>query len=286
MADIRDMPTASRSWPQIGDILVNHDGDCPPPTGELTGRTFALAGSGGDRMDLTFADDDRVLLRDSARERHLRCQVHRIRDAHLVSCEADAGSRSIATIYLDPQAGRALVIETTMPTPGDGGGDLLSRIARTGSQSMVGMRFEAFAIRPGAAGFARGTGLVGRYFRYRYSDTHVYDHIYLSERYYAWFCHAGPDKGLGDFDECDHFELGPDLHLLCWREKLIPCGAVTIEDHRAMRSHGVIMGSDAETGQIACSVVSAAIMPVADVAWAGAAASQEIAAGRAGKATT
>jgi hypothetical protein len=286
MADIRDVAPSTGPWPQIGDILVNHDGDCPPPTAELAGRTFSLFGSDGERLELVFDAADGLVMRAGAGARQLRCQVHRLRDAYLVSCEAEAASRSVATIYLDPDGGRALVIATSLPAPDEGGGDLLTRVAQRRSQSLVGMRFEVFSTEAERSEFARGTGLVGGYFRYRYSDTHVYDHIYLSERYYAWFCHAGPDQGLGDFDECDHFELGPDLHLLCWREKLIPCGAVTIEDHRAMRSLGVIMGSDTDTGGIASSVVSARISRVADIAWTGDAPLDRIAAVRTGKAST
>src|SRR5208282_824778 len=120
---------------------------------------------------------------------------------------------------------------------------VLARLASTGSQSAVKVRYRQAPI--GAAvcsPFPPSRALVGKLLRYTYSSTHIYDHFYVSERFYSWFCREGPDKNLGDFEECDVFEIGPQLYLVCWREKLLPCVGILVEDHAAMRVTGKICG--------------------------------------------
>ena len=77
--------------------------------------------------------------------------------------------------------------------------------------------------------------------------------MYLSPQWYTWQCLAGPERGLADTDEQTTYQLRPGIYVFAWREKVIPCAAVTVADHRDlrdMRSHGVLFGLD-ETGQVA-----------------------------------
>jgi hypothetical protein len=50
--------------------------------------------------------------------------------------------------------------------------------------------------------------------------------------------------------------------LVCWREKLLPCVGIMVEDHKIMRSVGKIGGADAYTGAIANTRVGATITPI------------------------
>ena len=155
---------------------------------------------------------------------------------------------------------RAFVIETLFPTPQEAQTPVLERLAKSGCQSAVRVRYRQGGIgNCAAAEFPRTTALVGRFLRYRYSDTHEYDHIYHSDRFYSWFCRQGPDRGLGDFEECDVFELREKLYLVSWREKLLPCVGIMVEDHERMRSLGKICGADAYTGVIGNTRVGAAM---------------------------
>ena len=43
-----------RDWPQIGDIIPNHDGYRPPPTAELVGQSYSFTLSDGTTLDLRF----------------------------------------------------------------------------------------------------------------------------------------------------------------------------------------------------------------------------------------
>jgi len=89
--------------------------------------------------------------------------------------------------------------------------------------------------------------LVGHRAWWRYSEVHAYEHVYLSEHWYTWHCLAGPEKTLADTDEQTTYEVRPGFYVFAWREKVIPCAAVTIADHRdpaSLRSHGALFGLD------------------------------------------
>lgn len=80
-----------------------------------------------------------------------------------------------------------------------------------------------------------------------YSSAHAYEHVYLSPHWYSWQCLAGPEQGLADTDENTAWRVRAGIYVFTWREKVIPCGSVTIADHRdqkALRSHGVLFGQD------------------------------------------
>ena len=97
---------------------------------------------------------------------------------------------------------------------------------------------------------APSTELIGRRVLWVYSSVHAYEHVYLSPHWYTWQCLAGPEQGLADTDENSVWRIRPGIYLFSWREKVIPCGSVTIADHRdqkALRSHGVLFG-EAEDG--------------------------------------
>lgn len=90
--------------------------------------------------------------------------------------------------------------------------------------------------------------LVGRRVLWVYSSEHAYEHLYLSPHWYTWQCLAGPEQGLADTDENSVWRIRPGIYTFTWREKVIPCGSVTIADHRdqkAIRSHGVLFGEGA-----------------------------------------
>ncbi|WGW11848.1 molybdenum cofactor biosynthesis F family protein [Saxibacter everestensis] len=95
------------------------------------------------------------------------------------------------------------------------------------------------------------TDLIGRRVLWVYSSEHAYEHVYLSPQWYTWQCLAGPERGLADTDENTVYQIRPGIYVFAWREKVIPCGSVTIADHRnarSIRSHGVLFGLD-ETGE-------------------------------------
>lgn len=146
------------------------------------------------------------------------------------------------------------------------GENLVSRVEKTGSQSVPTITYQSASINGAPLPtFARTSRLSGKYLRFVYSDTHVYDHFYINDKFYFWYCWHGPDAGIGDYDEADYFELDDDLYLMCWREKFVPCLAVTVEDHRAMRTIGKVYGADSHTWKTGNSTVGAAISVITDI---------------------
>lgn len=257
---IRDRAT----WPQIGDIIPNHDGNRPPSTDALVGRRFAINAESAlsARLDAT-----RCLWADGESALELQYEAFPIADdLFFVDAMPTDDSRKSINLVLDLAGSRAFVVEVTYPSVADAQSALLSRLAATDSQSAVRCRYRqgSLDLEPKES-FCRSRALVGKHQRYRYSATHVYDHIYHSEKYYSWFCHRGPDQGLGDFEECDVFELRRNLYLVCWREKLLPCVGIMVENHGTMRSLGKIAGSDAYTGAIGNSRVGAEMSILGDV---------------------
>jgi len=255
------------AWPQIGDIIPNHDGGQPTPSRALDGLSTVIQDDG--YTSLAFDG------------RHLRWQENEINMEFEYQAFAIAGNmffvdamplttdRCCLNVILDLGKMNALIVETRFPTPERAQSGVLDRLARTGSQSAVSVRYRQGGIdttltKP----FDVSRALIGKHLRYTYSATHVYDHFYHSDKYYSWFCRLGPDQGLGDFEECDVFDLEPDLYLVAWREKLLPCVGIMVENHSSMRSLGKICGADAYSGGISNTRVGASIRLIADSAHA------------------
>ncbi|RJO70801.1 molybdenum cofactor biosynthesis protein MoaF [Nocardia panacis] len=145
------------------------------------------------------------------------------------------------SLMLDLSNGHALSIVTTIADPKPGH----TRVR----QEFVPSRIEG--IEPTGPAPAPTTVLIGRRALWVYSEDHAYEHIYLSQHWYTWQCLAGPERGLADTDENTVYELRPGIYVFTWREKVIPCAAVTVADHRDqrnLRSHGALFGLD-ETGK-------------------------------------
>jgi hypothetical protein len=88
--------------------------------------------------------------------------------------------------------------------------------------------------------------LVGKRVQYVYSQTEVYEHIYLNQHLYTWQCLRGAEQGLADTDRCHHRLIADDLYLFVWREKVIPTLGVVLVDLSAMRSNGMLFGYEGD----------------------------------------
>jgi hypothetical protein len=256
-------PTRRADWPQIGDIIPNHDGFRPAATDLLAGFEGRLGGAIDALMRCARGNCEWT---EAGRTSVLEYEAFNLGERlFLLDAMAAAPAGRSLTLLLDLAHGRALLFDLTFPTPAVAQSGLLSRLAETGSQSAVRVSYRQGPIGDSAAPpFQRTTALVGKHVRYVYSTTHVYDHYYLSDRYYAWFCRQGPDKDLGDFDECDYWEVGPRIYAVSWREKLLPCVGIMIENHSSMVATGKVCGVDAYAGQAANTRVGAYIRVISD----------------------
>lgn len=88
----------------------------------------------------------------------------------------------------------------------------------------------------------RTTELVGQRFLWHYTEDETYEHNYLSENFYTWFCHSGSEKGLCDTDRCFYFKIREGLYYFIWIEKIIPTLGMVVEDSVNMRTWGKLYG--------------------------------------------
>ena len=245
-------------WPEIDDILVNHDGGAPPPC-PPPADTIALFAEAGDGV-LTLAGTQARFGNDV-----LEAVYYPIRSGMYLVDLPDGLGGTARMLVLDTIRGRALETEITAPLPG-APDSLLDRLAWRDSQSAVGITYRYwYAQGAERQPFPPSHQLIGKQFRYTYSATHQYDHYYINDRYYAWHCLKGPDAGLGDFDESSYFQVAENLVLFVWKEKLLPCAGFTIEDHDAKRTVGKIFGANSNSGKAQGVIVGADLRLIADI---------------------
>ncbi|NUT91746.1 MAG: molybdenum cofactor biosynthesis protein MoaF [Saccharothrix sp.] len=207
------------SWLPLDGLAPGFDQNKAPVVDDLDGRAFDVDG-----RRVRFAGGE--VEWDGGTH---PCETFLV-DDELYYSQFHAGAREAFSLFLDLRARRSLVVTTTV---NDGG------------TPQVTQDFVA-----SVGGPAPSTALIGRRAMWVYSTEHAYEHIYLSPHWYTWQCLAGPEKGLADTDENTTYELRPGIYVFTWREKVIPCAAVTVADHRdvtRMRSHGALFGLD-ETG--------------------------------------
>jgi hypothetical protein len=264
------LASAAVRWPQIGDILQNHSGGRPDPTSDLVGKSFAVSLNYEGRMELAFSAAERLSWSISGAGGHGQqpYQAFRVREGMYFIDFVDANDelKSIS-LWLDFNRDAVLLIEGSVADRSVQDLNLLARVERTGAQSVATLTFRTGRIGPSQVlDFARTDKLFGKYLRYVYSETHIYDHYYVNPKYYFWYCWRGPDAGIGECDEADYFELAEDVYLICWREKFLPLLAVTIEDFRSMRSIGKVFGADTRTWRTGNNTVGASMSVVTTIA--------------------
>lgn len=86
------------------------------------------------------------------------------------------------------------------------------------------------------------TDLVGHRYLWHYTDTEAYEHQYLSDQFYTWYCHSGSEKGLCDTDRCFYFKIRPGIYYFVWIEKIIPTLGMVVEDMNRMKTWGKLYG--------------------------------------------
>lgn len=84
--------------------------------------------------------------------------------------------------------------------------------------------------------------LIGRRAVHRYSDNHLYEHVYLSSERYCWQCLEGVERGLADVDAATTYKLDADRYLLAFREYVLDVASVFVLDFRHRRNTGKFFG--------------------------------------------
>lgn len=93
---------------------------------------------------------------------------------------------------------------------------------------------------------AESRDLIGMRNVYRYSPSHLYEHVYISTQRYAWQCLEGVQRGHGDMDLSTVWKLDDGLYLFCFREFRISVASVWLHDlGYGLNTTGIFLGINA-----------------------------------------
>lgn len=228
------------TWLPLDGLAPGFDANKGQPSGALAGRTVRVAGDV--RTEYRFTGGTVDLNLDEHWRTEVRYEAFDIAEGLVYAQFQRADDPMTAvSLILDGATGHALTVHTTIGDPQPG----RTRVR----QRFVTGRIEGLPA-DGDAPAVSGA-LIGRRALWVYSPEHAYEHVYLSPDWYSWQCLAGPERGLADTDEVTVYRLRPEIYVFTWREKVIPCAAVTVADHRdpyRLRSSGALFGLD-ESGR-------------------------------------
>lgn len=236
------------TWLPLDGLAPGFDASKAEPSSDLDGKTFTVVDARGTRVSHTFgagtvAWDYTPGAGDTteAAAHTDPCEVVRVdEDLYYAQFHHEYLPEECVSLFLDLRSGKALSVISLLGTASVGT-TAVRHVFVTGDIVEVDAQGEPAA---------PTTELIGRRVLWVYSSVHAYEHVYLSPHWYTWQCLAGPEQGLADTDENTVWRLRPGIYVFTWREKVIPCGSVTVADHRdakALRAHGVLFGTD-ETG--------------------------------------
>ncbi|MGX5771639.1 molybdenum cofactor biosynthesis F family protein [Microbacterium trichothecenolyticum] len=231
------------TWLPLDGLAPGFDASKAELSSDLDGRTFTVVDERGTRIAHTFGpgrvswdytpgegDPTAAAAQTDA------CEVVRVdEDLYYAQFHHDYLPNEAVSLILDLRSGYSLAVLSVL------GEKTQEHVA---VQHLFGIgRIEE--LEQNGEPPAPTTELIGRRVLWVYSSVHAYEHLYLSPHWYTWQCLAGPEHGLADTDENTVWRVRPGIYVFTWREKVIPCGSVTIADHRdqrALRAHGVLFG--------------------------------------------
>ena len=244
MSDVINLSDTS-TWLPLDGLAPGFDASKAEPTDALAGRTFTLTDDRGTRIvhafgegtvawEYTPGEGDPI----EAASHTDACEIVEVdEDLYYAQFHHEHLPDEAVSLFLDLRSGRALSVISTLREPAPG---------RTAVQHVF-VPARIAELEPHGEAPAPTIELIGRRVLWVYSSVHAYEHVYLSPHWYTWQCLAGPEQGLADTDENTVWRLRPGIYVFTWREKVIPCGSVTVADHRdakSLRAHGVLFGPD------------------------------------------
>ncbi|MFJ9900651.1 MoaF C-terminal domain-containing protein [Streptomyces sp. NPDC091280] len=227
----------SEQWPTLN--VLDSSGFAAyniPESNALDGRTLTLHLDSAGEMQVRFAGGGHVELVESGAVSRHTGSVKEV-DTDLFLAHFVRGDNELASVVLvlDLARGVVTVVRSSL-VPGQAKGGLFAE------EEVDGGGID----RDTTGRHLRTDELVGRRVQYVYGPDNAYEHIYLSENAYAWQCLAGAEKGLADVDRARVWRIRPDIYLLTWQEKVVPCDGIVILNFRANQSTGRIWGYDTE----------------------------------------
>ena len=247
-------------WLPVSNLEIGFNENKLPATDELAGKKINLFLENGQVIKYTFQDGTRLTwetIKGPAKGTTFKEVYEAIQlapDLYFVDFVKKKEPLSSLTLTLDLKKQRALYILATIPTKKEADISFLKRMSQGLNLSPTRVEILQATINQSPTSrivppFKRTSDLVGKIVRYTYSRQHTYEHYYMNQRFYAWQCLKGPEKGTADADICDYFKLAPDIYQFMWREKVVPTVGIVIINLKEMRSSGKIFGLDIPSGK-------------------------------------
>jgi hypothetical protein len=245
----------STSWIPVSTLSINFNENKFPNTDDLSGKEFLLYSSDNqirkyvfqDVQNLTREDVTPENSREPIKEKYEAIKIDS--GIYFLDFVKEKSPKTSVSMALNLNTCQALVIDTTVPGKREASRSLLTRMkagldlsSMKVTLSLVNINKTYNASTPKS--IIKTQDLIGKRIRYFYSHLHIYEHIYLTSRYYCWQCLSGPEKGTADTDLCDYFKIAQGIYVLIWREKVVPTAGIVLINLNNMRSNGKIFGLD------------------------------------------
>jgi len=251
---------AGEEWKSYDDFAAGID-TFRKPNVSFAGTKLAVAFGSASTLTLSFLDDETVqwsatgeIAEASATDPYDAVEARA--GVFFVNLPLTSREREAITVMFTRSTNRAIVIHSAIAPE------------RVEGTPQVGQRFWAGTTNEGTAAGpepAESRDLIGMRNVYRYSPNHLYEHMYVSTKRYAWQCLEGEQRGHGDMDLSTVWKLDDGLYLFCFREFRISVASVWLHDlGYGLNTTGMFLGISA-TGQSMHSRAGGYIYPLGTV---------------------
>jgi hypothetical protein len=251
----------ARNWVDLGEWGKGMDGFKLPSSDDLAGRTITLMFNGSRKVTRCLFRDSGFLDWDTGSGRKKRFTQNEPYEAiridpgiYFVDFLKWKNSAASQSLVLDLNTRGATVLTAALPGKQKATSSLLNRLGQGVDLSSIQVEIQHALINPLSPDetipvHERTSELIGKRIQYTYSPDHVYEHVYLNDRFYTWHCLKGAEAGLADTEVCDYFKIAPDIYLFSWREKIMPTFGLVLINLKTLRSNGKTFGLDLKTGE-------------------------------------
>jgi len=252
----------AKHWIELGNWGSGMDEFKLPSSNELAGKGLELHFKGSSRVTKYLFHDARSLtwqIITGAEAGQSGCETYEaIRVApeiYFVDFVKKAEPNVSLSMALDLDTRMATLLIATIPDKNVMDQGFIDRVRKSLDLSTIKVEILHADIDPGPGqkimwSHKRTRDLIGKRVKYTYSRHHVYEHIYLNDRFFTWHCLDGIEKGLADTEMCDYFKIAQDVYLFSWREKVMPTFGAVLINFKEMTSNGKTFGLDVSTQRI------------------------------------
>jgi hypothetical protein len=224
-------------WKHFDEFAAGIATNRLPTTKALAGRNFKITLKARRTIDLAFTSADTVAWgeeNDAGVDWYEAIEV--APDTFFINMTFAARRAEDEAFIVNTVTRRVLSVRERVRDAGEAPGE--PRVAQVWSAGVLG---NPKAL-PGGMEPAPTRDLVGLTAHYEYSPNHLYEHIYLSSKRYAWQNLVGVQRGHGDVDLATTWKFADNQYVFGFREFIIPVASLFFYNWETMRSTGKFLG--------------------------------------------